>query len=282
MSVALTQNAYGKAGIRLTKVTRLPDRHELAQWSIDIQLTGEFTSAYLTGDNRNVVATDTMKNIVYALAREQELAEPESFGLSLGNHFLKHYEQVAGCTVNIRVEPFQRILVDGQPHPHAFTGGAGGRRTCTVESTRTAHSVVAGIAEITLLKTTDSAFRGFHRDKFTTLPDADAAIPATLLDTSWKYSTTSGEWNRLHAEVRQTLLECFAGHKSLSVQQTLYAMGAAVLESCAAVEEISLTMPNRHQYWSTCNVRPRQPQLHIRVNQRTVWLDLGNIAARVT
>jgi urate oxidase len=106
--------------------------------------------------------------------------------------------------------------------------------------------VAAGIEAIALLKTTDSAFRGFHRDSFTTLPEADDRILATLLDTTWRYTSTARDWNPLHAQVRQTLLQAFAEHKSLSVQQTLYAMGTAVLEKTPEVEEISLTMPNRH------------------------------------
>jgi urate oxidase len=246
MTVVLTQNAYGKSSVRLTKVTRLPDGHELAQWTVDIQLTGEFAAAYTAGDNSGIVATDTMKNIVYALAREQELTAPETFGLALCEHFLAHYPQVAGCRVALLVEPYQRITINGVPHPHAFTGGEGGRRTCIVVGSRTVTTVAAGIEAIALLKTTDSAFRGFHRDSFTTLPEADDRILATLLDTTWRYTSTARDWNPLHAQVRQTLLQAFAEHKSLSVQQTLYAMGTAVLEKTPEVEEISLTMPNRH------------------------------------
>jgi len=79
MTVVLTHNSYGKSNVRLTKVTRLPDRHELAQWSIDVLLEGDFAESYIAGDNRNVVATDTMKNTIYVLARDHDLADPESF-----------------------------------------------------------------------------------------------------------------------------------------------------------------------------------------------------------
>jgi urate oxidase len=246
MTVVLTQNAYGKSSVRLTKVTRLPEGHELAQWTVDIQLTGEFAAAYIAGDNRGIVATDTMKNIIYALAREHDLTAPESFGMALSDHFLTHYSQVDGCRIRILVEPYQRITVESRPHPHAFTSGAGGHRTCLVAGSRTATTVAAGIEAIALLKTTDSAFRGFHRDSFTTLPEADDRILATLLDTTWQYMSGVRDWNQLHAQVRQTLLQAFAEHKSLSVQQTLFAMGTAVLEAAPQVEEISLTMPNPH------------------------------------
>src|SRR4051812_37942841 len=99
MAVVLTQNAYGKSSVRLTKVTRLAERHELAQWSIDVKLEGKFADSYITGDNRNLVATDTMKNIVYVLALEHALGDPESFALSLGDHFLGVYPQIESCGI---------------------------------------------------------------------------------------------------------------------------------------------------------------------------------------
>ena len=105
MAVVLTKNSYGKSSVRLTKVTRLADRHELAQWSIDVLLEGKFADAYSAGDNRNVVATDTMKNIVYVLALEHKLPDPETFALTLGDHFLESYPQVEACGVEVRVEP---------------------------------------------------------------------------------------------------------------------------------------------------------------------------------
>ncbi|HEV8061818.1 MAG TPA: urate oxidase [Gemmataceae bacterium] len=247
MTVVLTHNSYGKSSVRLTKVTRLPDRHELAQWTIDIELEGDFAESYTAGDNRNVVATDTMKNIVYVLARDQDLADPESFSLALGRHFLADYPQVAKCRVEVRVEPWRRILVDSSPHPHAFVSDEGGRRTCTVTVTRAERSLAAGVDALALLKTTDSAFRGFHHDAFTTLPEVDDRLFATLLKADWTYNLAASNWNRHYTQIRQTLLQTFAKHKSLSAQHTLHAMGAAVLETCPEVDEISLAMPNRHQ-----------------------------------
>jgi urate oxidase len=247
MTFVLTHNSYGKSSVRLTKVTRLPDRHELVQWSIDIQLEGDFAESYSAGDNRNVVATDTMKNIVYVLAREHDLADPESFGMALGKHFLASYTQVAKCRVDVRVEPWRRIVVEGAPNANAFTGASGGRRTCTVKVSRAERSIAAGIDELALLKTTDSAFRGFHRDKFTTLPEVDDRIFATLLKAEWIYNVAASDWNGHHTQIRRTLLQTFVEHKSLSAQHTLHAMGTAVLESCPYVDEISLAMPNRHQ-----------------------------------
>jgi urate oxidase len=246
MPTLLVDNAYGKSRVRLTKVQRTADRHDLFEWSIDVRLTGDFAAAYTVGDNRQVVATDTMKNILYALAADTTLTSPEAFAIVLGRHFVDSYPQVESATVTIHVDPWQRIKVNGRPHEHAFAGGCSGHRTCAVETSRRGRTVVAGVADLMLLKTTDSAFRDFHRDQFRTLPDADDRIFATSLTTEWRYSGDA-EWDAAYATVRNTLLETFATHKSLGVQHTLHAMGETVLAAIPGIEEITLTMPNRHR-----------------------------------
>src|SRR6185369_17050563 len=133
MAVVLSQNSYGKSRVRLTKVTRHADRHELVEWSVDIQLAGEFAATYTDGDNRKVVATDTMKNTVYILARDHTLTSPEAFALVIGRHFLDRYSQVESTTVRIAATIWQRIDQSGRPHPHAFVGGNAEERTAHIE-----------------------------------------------------------------------------------------------------------------------------------------------------
>jgi urate oxidase len=253
MPTVLVHNAYGKSRVRLTKVQRLPDRHDLFEWSIDVQLTGDFAAAYTTGDNRQVVATDTMKNIVYALAADTVLTSPEAFALVLGRHFLT-YSQIESARIDIKVDSWRRIEVGGRPHPHAFVGEGPEKRICTVDADGDGQRVTAGLTDLLVLKTTDSAWRDFHRDQYRTLPDADDRIFATSVTAEWKYShptafsaMLSAKWDAAHAAVRQALLETFATHKSLGVQHTLHAMGEAALAAVPGVEEITLTMPNRHR-----------------------------------
>jgi urate oxidase len=246
MPTVLVHNAYGKSRVRLTKVQRQADRHDLFEWSIDIQLTGEFAAAYTAGDNRQIIATDTMKNIVYALAADETLTSPESFAVVLGRHFLDCYPQVGTATVAIKVVAWRRIDIGGTPHAHAFSGGDSDQRTCTVEQTRQGREIAAGIADLMLLKTTDSAFRDFHRDQYRTLPDVSDRIFATSLTADWLYGRET-DWDAAHAAIRSTLLTTFANHSSLGVQHTLHAMGDAALAACPAVMEITLTMPNRHR-----------------------------------
>ena len=245
MSVLLARNSYGKSRVRLTKVERHADRHELFEWSLDIQLTGDFVLAYTAGDNRQVVATDTIKNIVYALAADGPLGSPEAFAVTLCRHYLK-YPQAATAEVRVRVEPWGRAVVNGTSHPHAFVAAGGGTRICTVTATRDGERIVTGLTDMLVAKTTDSAWRDFHRDEYRTLPDTDDRILATSLTAEWTYTRTA-DWNAVYEVARTALIEAFAGHKSLGAQHTLHAMGEAVLAAIPEADEVTLAMPNRHR-----------------------------------
>jgi urate oxidase len=246
MSVVLTHHAYGKSQIRLTRVTRHADRHDLKELSVAVLLEGDFASSYLTGDNRKIVATDTMKNIVYVLAKQHGIGAIESFGETVARHFVQKYAQVRSATIDLVEHSWQRLLVDGRDHPHAFIGGPGEKRRAVVTLTRQGLRVESGLDELSLLKTTDSAFRGYVRDEFTTLPETDDRILATLLSARWLWGKPPADWDRAYQVVRLALVETFARHRSSSVQQTLHAMGTAALESCSEIEQITLTMPNKH------------------------------------
>jgi urate oxidase len=247
MSAALTHHAYGKSQVRLTRVTRRADQHDLKELSVAIRLEGDFVRSYSDGDNSQVVATDTMKNTVYVLAKTQGVADVESFGLALAHHFLQEYRQVARAAIELDEQHWQRIAVAGQAHPHAFVGGGGEKRTCVVTLTRESCRVESGLCGLLVLKTTDSSFAGFVRDRYTTLPETDDRIFATMVSAAWLYSSAEADWDACHHLIRRALLDVFATHKSLSVQQTLCAMGEGALEACPHIEQIRLEMPNQHR-----------------------------------
>ena len=246
MSNTLTHNAYGKSNIRLTRVTRHPDRHDLKELCIAIQLEGDFADSYLTGDNSKVVATDTMKNTVYTLAKKHDVSTIESFGEILAKHFLETYPHITSATIELVEQPWQRMVIDGKTHPHTFIGGGSEKRTATVKLTRDYLGIESGLDDLPLLKTTDSAFSGFIQDEYTTLRDTDDRIFATLLSARWLYNPFPTDWDESYHSIRQMLLKMFAGHKSLAVQHTLHAMAEAALATCSAIEQITLQMPNRH------------------------------------
>ena len=146
----------------------------------------------------------------------------------------------------------------GAEHRHAFIGGNNETRTCTITATHQAVRVESGIDGLLVLKTTDSGFVGFVRDKYTTLPETTDRIFATVVTATWTYGPIVADWDSCHAAIRQTLLDVFAAHKSRGVQETLFAMGEAALATCRQIEEIRLTMPNQHRI--AVNLKPSQPR----------------------
>ena len=249
MSVVIAHNNYGKSRVRLVKVTRLADRHEIKEVAVNIQLAGDFESAHTLGDNSKILPTDTMKNTVYALAKNHSLNSIEEFGMSLCKHFLENNPQIAQTTIELIESLWSRLSVTkdtkDSPHPHAFSAQKE-KRLAIIRQTKDKTVVQSGIQDLLILKTTDSGFSHFIRDKFTTLKETDDRIFATDLKTVWTYDSLPMDYPSEHKTIRRILLETFAAHKSLSVQQTLYAMGQAVLEKVRSVTEISLSMPNKH------------------------------------
>lgn len=241
----LAETAYGKSGVRVVQVTRPGDRHAIRDLTVAIRFEGDYDGCYTVGDNSDVLPTDTMKNTVYAFAARERLAEPEHFGLVLAEHFLERNPRLRRVTIDIREHLWGRITVDGREHGQAFVREGPESRTAHVRADRLEAQVHAGIADLLVLKSAHSAFSGFKRDEFTTLPDTRDRLLATSLTATWRYDAGTAYAPAWHA-VRRTLLETFANHNSESVQHTLYAMARAVLDEIADVADIHLVMPNRH------------------------------------
>jgi urate oxidase len=247
VSSVLHHNAYGKSSIRLAKVVRGSQPHELFEMSVDIRLEGNFAASYERGDNRKIIATDSMKNTVYVLASENDFTSIEDFAEIVGRHFVSTYPQVNTATVDIRETRWDRIAVDNRPHPHAFVGGGAELRTCRAISEKDKSALFGGIAGLQVLKTTASEFADFVSDRYRTLKDTHDRIFATTIDAEWTYSSADPDFNAAFASIRNALLQTFAAHHSLAVQQTLLAMGDAALAACPSIQSIDLKMPNQHR-----------------------------------
>jgi len=240
----LSWNRYGKCRIRLVKVRRTVDPHELVDLTLDVQLEGAFEKVYTEGENQSCLATDTMKNTVYVFARQDPIASPESFALRLADHFVST-PPVSSARISVVEDRWDRLTVDGHPHPHAFVQPGGERWTAIVERERDGSLVTSGLENLVVLKTTDSAFSGFPRDRYTTLPETEDRIFATSVTARWKYHRGTVEFGA-RDRIRRRLLDTFAAHDSRSVQHTLHAMATAALEACDDVDEVTLALPNRH------------------------------------
>jgi urate oxidase len=242
----LAWNAYGKAAVRLVKVDRGVAAHTLHDLTVEVQLEGQFGLAHTAGDNSQVLPTDTMKNTVYALARQGPVDPPEEFGERLAHHFLDACTAARRAVLTLAVHRWDRTVVEGAPHSHAFARGPDERRLATVTVDETGVTVEAGLEGLGLLKTTASGFTGFLRDGYTTLKETHDRILATDVEAHWRYAGQVEDYTAAWNDVRTSLVEAFARHQSASVQHTLYAMGEAALARRGEISEIRLVLPNRH------------------------------------
>jgi urate oxidase len=242
----LAETAYGKSSVRLVKVSRHGDRHDLKDLTIAIRFEGEYDQSYTQGDNRDVLPTDTMKNTVYALAATHSVEEPEAFGRVLAEHFLERNSRLRRVRIDLTEQPWGRISVGAREHGQAFVRQGAESRSATVQGQGDQIAIGAGVTDLVILKSSRSGFTGFLRDEYTTLPDVTDRILATAMTATWRYRTADLDFNLTWRAVRSTMLETFAEHDSQSVQHTLHAMGQAVLDNVDAVTAVRLVMPNKH------------------------------------
>ena len=228
------------------QVLRRADRHDLRDLTVAIRFEGDYDVSYTAGDNRDVLPTDTMKNTVYGLAAREPVQEPEAFALSLSRHFLVGNPRLRRVRIDVTEHLWGRITRGNLECGDAFVRTAAETRTAAVHGHRKRTIVGAGVSDLMILKSANSAFEGFPRDPYTTLPETRDRLFATSLTATWRYADSDLDFGPAWRAVRQTLLEAFAEHRSESVQHTLYAMGQAVLDNIDDVTAIRLVMPNKH------------------------------------
>ena len=246
--IELGPNRYGKSAIRLVKVIRGETAHTLRDLTVAIALEGDFVAAHVEGDNSQVVATDTMKNTVYAFAREHLTGSIERFGHVLARHFAG-FDQVERATVSIDEHRWVRLPTDAGTAADAFLRSGDYTRTATVATGRTGETTEAGIRDLIVMKTARSAFSGFPRDEYTTLPETEDRLMATKLSATWRYVEPSGlDLDATFDAIGATILDVFAEHQSPSVQASIWIVGKAVLERHPEVEEIRMVLPNLHHW----------------------------------
>ncbi|GAA3334926.1 urate oxidase [Amorphoplanes nipponensis] len=242
MAIVLGRNRYGKAETRLVHVARGGDSHRLVDLNVSVALSGDLAATHLRGDNAGVLPTDTMKNTVYAFAREHGVGSPEAFGLLLARHFVGTQPQIDTATVSIEAYAWERL------GPHSFRRSGDFVRTAGVTVGGAGAQVVSGLKDLVLLNTTDSEFHGYPRDRYTTLPETTDRILATAVDARWRHLTDDTDWDASFGGAHNALVEAFVDTYSHSLQQTLYAMGERVLAERPELAEIRLALPNKHHY----------------------------------
>jgi len=245
--IALGENQYGKSRVRVMKVYRHPGRNELHDWTVELLLQGDFQSCFIDGDNSKILPTDTMKNTVYSLARNSKATAMEDYAKELADFLLSRNPQGKSASIRIESTLWKRLTIDGKPHPSAFMRGSGEFQTTSVERAQGgAFHILSGLDNLVLLKTANSSFEGYIKDSLTTLPETKDRLFGTAVSAEWRYTSRDLDFDAVRTTLRETMLRTFANHDSKSVQQTLYAMAESALEAVPEINEIEITMPNKH------------------------------------
>ncbi len=252
MGYVLAAHQYGKAETRLVRIYRDAAQHQIRDLNVSTSLRGNFADAYLHGDQANVLPTDSQKNTAYAFALERGVTQIETYALALARHFADDIEPVHAARVEVDEYGWERVQLKDGSHPHAFIPASQEVRTttATVEGRGREQRawVLSGLRDLVLLKSTGSEFAGFLHDRYTTLAETHDRVLATSLTARWRHMRPEGNWDALHASIRQVLIEQFATVYSRALQQSLWEMGKAVLAAHEEIAEIRLSAPNKHHF----------------------------------
>jgi len=188
-----------------------------------------------------------MKNTVYSLARTSKAISMEDYAKELVDFLLDRNPQVSSASIRIESTMWKRLTVDGKPHPSAFIGGSGELQTASIERAQGGDfQLVSGLDNLVVLKTANSGFEGYIKDSLTTLPETKDRLFGTAVRAEWRYTSSTLDFDTVRTKLREAMLNTFANHDSKSVQQTLYAMTESALEAIPEIDEIEITMPNKH------------------------------------
>ena len=244
--MALLQKTYGKDRVRVLRVDRGTDRHEVRELTVRAMLTGSFDEAFTRADNATSVSTDTVKNVVNVVARENLALGTELFCAAVAKRLLKSYPAVETATVTGHETKWSRLSIDGTPHPHSFVLDSNGKPFARAVASASGTSMESGVAGFTFLKSTESGWENYIKDKYTTLSETHDRIVATAMDASWHWTRAPADYDAANATILTTMLQVFASTYSNSVQDSLYRMGTAALERVPEISDISMACPNKH------------------------------------
>ncbi|KAJ7064554.1 uricase [Mycena amicta] len=295
-SFVLTSARYGKDKVRVLRVVREGSLHHIVEYNVQVLLEGDIETSYTQADNSVVVATDSIKNITYYIAKiSPHILIPERFALHLGTHIVSKYAHIHKAYVTVEQLRWSRIPIDGKEHPHSFIRDGEEKRVVKVEVDASAGkdkilgTVSAGLSDLLVLKTTESAFTNFVRDKYTTLAEVDDRILSTAVDLEYTFapisipSPTDADKEEfivpnsiptgslfdttVPARARSTTLHIFATDNSASVQATLHRMASAILADNSDIQKVSYALPNKHyipvdmRYLGVENLKPSEAEV---------------------
>lgn len=240
--------SHGKGEVHVVTVEREGAVHHIRDYTVSSAIRGDLDRIYTHGDNANCIATDTQKNITFSLARDG-MGTPEEFALKLGRHMRENYSDVVtGGRWEVKAVEWSRIVTENGPHDFSFVRKGKEERYTVVQGVDDDFHIVSGLKELTVLKSSGSAFVGYPKCTHTTLPETTDRVMSTDVSAWWEYNTTDVDFDTVFAKVRQITLEVFAEQFSKALQQTMWAISARIIDEIPEINTVRMQCPNNHHF----------------------------------
>jgi urate oxidase len=231
-NMKLVESGYGETGIKLMKILRQRDRHDVKEISLGVQLAGKLESSYTHGDTSEIPSANAIAAMVYELAAEETVQSIERLGLRCGERLLESSPRISSVRIDGTERAWDHVPVESGESRFTFSRRDDGRHTTRVVSSNADVSVESGIEDLVVLKSPTSK-------------GPAPGLTAMAIRARWHYSTTDISYGPSWNGVRKMILETFAEHEARSAQHTLYAIGEMVLNEIADIDEIRLSIEDR-------------------------------------
>jgi len=241
-------STHGESQLRLLRVVRRGDRHDARDLTVACRFEGDFADAFVEGRAAGLVPGEALKSLVHATARHHAGAEIEPFGLALCDGLLTGNPRITRARVEIMEQPWNRLEVGGKPQGQVFLTGTPERRTAVITSNGKQMSVVAGIDQLTIMRTSGLAPKRLRPGDEADPSGKDDGLQRLLVATltaRWSYTSGDVTFGPYRQGVRAAIVETFGCQASRSVQQTLYSIADVVLSSYAEISDITLSLHER-------------------------------------
>jgi urate oxidase len=241
-------SSHGESKLRMLRVVRRGDRHDARDLTVSCRFEGDFSTAFVTGRSEGLLPGETLRGLVHATARAHAGAELERFGLALCDRLLTGYPRVTRARVEIAEQPWTRLEVGGKPQGQAFASGSPERRLAAITSNGKHVAVVAGIDQLTIMRTAGLAparARPSDEGDPSGVDDGLQRLLVAMLSARWTYTSPDVTFDPYRLGVRAAIVETFGCHASRSVQHTLYAIADVVLSSYEEISDITLSLQER-------------------------------------
>ncbi len=288
---------YGKAEVSVYRtyaeplaVTPIPESsftgrdNALLAALVDVRVLGEgFLAAYTEGDNTNVVATDTMKNFVYAMTLEYAGATIEGLAAFLARRFLITYPQMETLEITVREQSFLRAgtaLFDRSRDDTSIARVRARRE----DGEPVVTEAESGREDVRLVKLTGSSFARFARDDYTTLPETVDRPLFVHLDVHWRYGDLAAGLGAdpeayVHADqIRDLVRHTFDDFNSRSIQHLVDEMGRRILARLTQLAEVRFAAQNRT--WETAATSPTNERVKVYTDPHATYGKIGLVLRR--